>query len=69
MEGVLPDLKKLVAASERAEGARESDKAFHNQRDEEIKKALDITTRHMNRWMMAIATLTLIAAILGLFHR
>ena len=69
MEGVLPDLKKLVAASERAEGARESDKEFHNKRDEEIKKALGITTRHMNRWMLAIAMMTLIAAILGLFHR
>ena len=61
MEEVLPDLKKLVAASERAEGARESDKEFRNQRDEEIKKALGITTRHMNRWMLAIAMMTLIA--------
>ena len=68
MEEVLPDLKKLVAASERAEGARKSDIAFHNRRDQEIKDALALAAQHMNRWMVGIAALTLVAAIFSILH-
>lgn len=41
---------------------------FHNKRDEEIKKALEIASQHLNQWMLAIATLSLIAAIFAIFH-
>ena len=41
---------------------------FHNRRDEEIKKALGIASHHLNRWMLAIAALSLIAAIFAIFH-
>ena len=68
MEEVLPDLKKLVAASERAEGERESDMAFHNQRDQEIKDALAVAGQHQNRWMVVLTALMLIVMIFSIYH-
>ena len=42
---------------------------FHNKRDQEVKDALAVAAQHMNRWMLAIAMMTLIASILAIFHR
>ena len=48
---------------------RKSEMDFHNQRDREIKDALAMANQHLNRWMVAIAALSLIAAIFAIFHR
>ena len=68
MEEVLPSLKNLVAASERAEGARTTEMAFHNKRDQEIKDALAISAQHTNRWMLLITALSFIAMVFSIFH-
>lgn len=64
MEEVLPSLRKLVSASERAEGERTSDIAFHNKRDKELKEAVN---QHNWRIMFAVAIVGLILAALQLY--
>jgi hypothetical protein len=51
-----------------SETQRTSEMEFHNQRDKEIKVALGVSTQHLNRWMFAIAALSLVAAIFSIFH-
>lgn len=68
MEEVLPSLKTLITASEKAEGARTAEMAFHNKRDQEIKDALSLAAQHTNRWMLVIAAFSFLATVFSIFH-
>ena len=68
MTEALPILHQLKEASDKAEGFRVGEMAFHNKRDQEIKDALAMAAQHTSRWMLGIAALSFLAMVFSIAH-